>query len=343
MSNEVISPTSPTDSGGKPEFESPVEAWRLPISLRIVAFMFVLFGILSIVDVVLRWLLLSQIFINFGCLLVFVGWGLRRWSEAARGWAVFLTWATLVLLLFWVAIASYVALGGVLPPNAHVSGANLKGFSFVSICVGFLIWQLRVLGRRDIVWRFQNLNLAPRIHLSRRDWWSPRYWRFSLESLLLATTVIAFVIVDVQSRELWWNDSYQTSHSRSPDGREVRRADSIIAVDRFFDRPEQLRCLLLTRADDVGHSVTGRTTNSSDGQLIVRLFDDKEFVLRGDKQLYQIENGELRQIDARVTKTEFDKYAGSQPPEWSIEALVKFAELSRVKSVDENSTPDDSN
>ena len=325
------------------DLDPSLDTWRLPISLRIVAFLFVLVGILSIVDVILHWLLLRQIHLNLGCLLVFVGWGLRRWSEAARGWAVFLTWTALVLLLLWVLLASYVALGGALSPNSHVSGVNLSGLLFGTASISYLVWQLWVLKRRDIVWKFNNLRLAPRLHRRGRTWWNPQTWQFSLESMFLATVVVAFVIIVVQSRELWWNDRYQTQHSRSADGSEMRRADSIIAVHRFFDRPDELRCLLLTRADNVGHSISGRTINSSDGQLIMHFPDGKEIVLNGGHQLYQIDNGELRHSDKRVAQIEFEKYVESRPTDWSIEALVKFAELRRAGNIENVKKSDTTN
>jgi hypothetical protein len=154
--------------------------------------------------------------------------------------------------------------------------------------------------------------------------------------MLLATIAVAFVIVDVQSRELWWNASYQTQHSQSVNGNEMRRADSIVAASRLFDGSEKLRCLLLTRGDDVGHSVSARNIESSDSRLIVHFRGGKEFILDEDHQLYQVDENELRHVDGHVTKTEFDKYVDSQPSDWSIESLVEFARISRSIHVEDS-------
>ena len=130
-----------------------------PTALMIVAWLFILGGILSILQI-LYLLTQSQLHIDTGVLGVFVGPGLLRWS---RGWR------TCALVLLWFGmILSPILL--VMTLGASSMNLNIFGISFGSVpaAVGFfvgilmfalVIWEYRVLVREDIRQRF---GLPPR-------------------------------------------------------------------------------------------------------------------------------------------------------------------------------------
>jgi hypothetical protein len=254
-------------------------------------------------------------------LLFLVGWGLYRWRWSARLWAVWLSRLFLALLAIWFPFAVYAMFGGKLPDNISASGADARGLLVGAVSIAYLIWQLRVLGRPDIVRRFETLPSRQQVSRSNKQ----QRWRFSLEMLFLATIVAGFAILQTQEDDFWWHDTYGTRASTSRDGRENRRADYTLAKNRFFDRPEKLRFALLTRGDATGHS---SVTFSDDTPCAARVIlqNGKTITVPKTYQLYEIADGELRHRDERVPAAVFNEYVASQPDEWSIDALIRFAE-----------------
>jgi hypothetical protein len=188
------------------------DEWCVPLSLRIVAFAFILVGTLSVVEMLLGWFVFSQIRIDFLFVGIFIGRGLLKWRESSRGWALFFTWLTLALISFWFAMAGYVVLGGQLPRGTWVGGASAYGLIAGTCIFAYLIWQLRTLRRTDIVTRFRNARLK---HVLSNEGISQPVrrgrWQFSISSLMLATVVMAFVLVRLTSDDLL----YDTQHVRS--------------------------------------------------------------------------------------------------------------------------------
>jgi hypothetical protein len=127
------------------------EPSRLPTSLRIVAFLFILHGMLSIIEVVVS-LANSRISLNFGVLGVFIGPGLLRLSQGWRTCALVWLWfgmiAVPLILLFMLSRNE--------PINFVVFGQKSGRISrelAVLFAIGMLattIWEYRVLTKPNI-------------------------------------------------------------------------------------------------------------------------------------------------------------------------------------------------
>lgn len=338
--NVIMQETRQVDTGDlfdlDPSNAFPDASLRMPISLRIVAFGFVLVGVLSAVDMIVQLFFAGKIYINFGVLFIFIGRGLYQWSERSRSWAAFLTWWTLALVVVWFLVSAYAFIGGELPDNVTVGISNVTGLLYIAAFLGYLYWQLCVLRRPDIVQRFQ-------IH--RSTWWrgqdngmslNPRYWRFSLWSLFLAITVVAFVIVRLQAEELWWQEHAETRSVSYSVGNEFRRVDLGVATHRFFNDADKLRFVLLTRGKAVGHGASfGSSFYTTRTIGFVTLPDGRKIQLPRDYQLFEIVDGQLIHRDEHVTKAEFESYFRSRPTEWSIDALIEHAKKLRARPAED--------
>jgi len=122
-----------------------------PTSLKIVAGLFILYGVCSAVDVVVS-LVLGNLTINLNVLAFFIGLGLLRFSRGWRTCALVVLWIYLIGLPI---IALLIMLHhGPLDLNlagqkvGHVSKGLSLGIAAVSFVLAF--WQYRVLTRPDI-------------------------------------------------------------------------------------------------------------------------------------------------------------------------------------------------
>lgn len=125
---------------------------QAPRTLKIVAALFVLSGVLAAVEVLVS-LAGGHVSLNLGVLCIFVGYGLLRLRPGWRTCALLFTWITLLvapvlvlLVLFGDCPAYFKAFGqrvGSAPPElAAVVGTRFFVFG---------IWQYRVLTRPEIV------------------------------------------------------------------------------------------------------------------------------------------------------------------------------------------------
>jgi hypothetical protein len=130
-----------------------------PTALKIVAWLFIAGGILSILQI-LYLFTQRQIHIDTGVLGIFVGPGLLRWSRGWRTCALVLLWFGMILspiLLFMTLSASSM--------NLNLFGINAGsvpaaiGFFVGTVMFALVIWEYRVLVREDIRHRF---GLPPR-------------------------------------------------------------------------------------------------------------------------------------------------------------------------------------
>ena len=122
-----------------------------PLSLKVVAGLFILGGICSAIEVVLS-LMHGHISINFGVLGLFIGTGLLRFSRGWRTCALVFLWIALIgvpiVALMFLTVSGqldFVLFG---QKAGHVS----VGFALVTAAVAFVLalWQYRVLNRPDI-------------------------------------------------------------------------------------------------------------------------------------------------------------------------------------------------
>lgn len=124
---------------------------RAPRALRIVAGLFVLYGVAAIAEMLIR-LTQGHLLLAFGALGVFIGPGLLRGSRTWRVWALVFCWMAAVVapvFIVWLAVAGGPVeqrlLGiptGMVPwPVAFVLGHALFALT---------IWELHVLLRPDV-------------------------------------------------------------------------------------------------------------------------------------------------------------------------------------------------
>ena len=310
----------------------PADSWEPPISLRIVAFGFILAGTVSAVDMIARLLLLSQVSINLGALLLFVGYGLLRWRDSSRQVAVFLSWMLLFALSIWILIATFSQLNHELVRGTSIGDADRESLLFGILLIGYTIWQLRVLRRPEFVRRFKKIGRPRMLDRHSHFSWKPWQWRFGLGSLFFATVVVAVVILELRTDELWWTDQQATVTANSIDGREMRRADYVVAKHRYFDRLNKLRLVLLTRGKAAGHGISGIGFSDSPLSSVEVRMPDGDFIPLSERfQLYEFDGGQLRHCNKRILVTEFESFIASKPAEWSIDALVKYAETMRAQ------------
>jgi len=138
---------SPHDEFGPSATGPPV----IPSALRIVAWLFIIGGILAVIEVLVA-LTQSRISINFGVLGLFIGPGLLR---LRRGWR------TCALVFLWIGLIVFpliflLGLSGTIPAYFEVFGIKMARIPSWWVSVGtipfFLLvfWQYRVLTRPQI-------------------------------------------------------------------------------------------------------------------------------------------------------------------------------------------------
>lgn len=123
----------------------------IPTSLKVVAALFIVSGISSVIEIIVS-LLDGRLSFNFGVLGLFIGAGLRRLNPTWRIWALVFTWFALVgtplIGLIFLIIPG--------PLDFTLFGLKVghapKAAGVVAAVVFFLIavWQYRVLTRPDV-------------------------------------------------------------------------------------------------------------------------------------------------------------------------------------------------
>ena len=121
----------------------------IPQSLQIVAWLFIIGGISSAIEMVSA-LFAHRISINFGVLTIFIGYGLLRFNPRSLSWALFFIWLGLILTPI-VAIV-FLFTPGNLTLFGVKSGSAPPGLGFVLCVAAFALiyWQYRVLTNREI-------------------------------------------------------------------------------------------------------------------------------------------------------------------------------------------------
>jgi hypothetical protein len=123
----------------------------IPTSLKVVALLFVLSGIFSLIEIIVS-LMRGHININFGVLALFIGPGLLRLS---RGWR------TCALALLWLAMAGLPILAILFittsePLDFKLFGQKIghaskgAGIVLAALMFALAVWQYRILTRPDV-------------------------------------------------------------------------------------------------------------------------------------------------------------------------------------------------
>ena len=123
----------------------------IPSALKIVAWLFIIGGILAVIEVVVA-LTQNRISINFGVLGLFIGPGLLRLRRGWRTCALVFLWIGLIIF----PIIFLLGLSGTIPAYFGVFGIKLARIPSWWVSVGtipfFLLvfWEYRVLTRPDV-------------------------------------------------------------------------------------------------------------------------------------------------------------------------------------------------
>ena len=143
------------------DYASPLQTPIYPRSLKVVAWVFVAFGVLAVIDLVTS-LMSGNISLNFGVLWIFVGRGLLRVSPGWRTCGLVLLWLGMAASALLVVIAASgggtVTVFGVrLRGDEARVGGVLLGLAFL----GLQMWLYRVLTRPDVRRLFQMREWPP--------------------------------------------------------------------------------------------------------------------------------------------------------------------------------------
>jgi hypothetical protein len=295
------------------------KAWRLPVSLRIIAFVFSLFGILCVVEVIVQYALFRSTNINFGVLTVFIGSGLRKWRDSSRRWAVLWSWLFLIGLGVWWTLALYVVFGGRFSGTVH--GLTPAGLAFGTCLTAYLIWQIRVLRRPEVLRRFrfpQSVRAASKAHDRNRQHWL----QFSLGSLLLAMIVVTFVMVRVTSNDVRYKLSDATV------GLKDGTCHYGVQTSRFGVERDRLAYVIMMDKNTQAYVLQGLR-----GATKLWLQEKNlQIDLPGRHQLIEVVDGQVRTRNERVTLTEMQSFLKSQSTDdWTLDGLIRHAEELRAK------------
>jgi hypothetical protein len=309
-----------------------VADWRPPRTLRFVAFLFILAGVLGVTEMFVQLYVFNSLDVDlFAILALLMGRGLLRWQEGWRKCAVFFTWMFLVVagLMLVVSIVN-ILFGDKWGMETRVG--SWRGPAWFAPFVGGTIggvayWVRSVLQRPDIVWHFMHRQLALRLGKIRPGSWNPLRWRFSLGSMFLATIVVAFILARLTADDVL----YDTHHSinTSSSGGVTHGVEYGVRISRFGVEPDELLYVVLSTGKHWSGPVQvaplrerAWLSSPSTGEIIS---------LPSDCQLYELIDGEIRSREERVTKAELNDFIATQPAEWSLDALVKHAEQMRTR------------
>lgn len=300
---------------------------EIPRSLRIVAFLFILGGVLSAVDMAVMLVVGTGVTFSLGVLGIFIGRGLLRLRDGWRKFALFCTVLELVCFGSLAPVAVWAALGSV-PGGFYFHGIGSPWFSalFVVALAAYTFWQYYILRRRDVVDLCQAVSQG-HAHLD-----LPPRFQFRLSTLLLAMVVAAFVFQRVTDTDVIYVSYEARSQYSIKDG--IKTSVSYrYRQNQYLDRPPELVYALFVRGPaptdprykSGSSSRGGRITSST----VLHEHDELPAVVdinptRGG-QILQLYGGQLQTTHWPVTSDEFEAYLQAvQPEEWSIDSLQQF-------------------
>ncbi|MCP4611800.1 MAG: hypothetical protein GY845_24115 [Planctomycetes bacterium] len=132
------------------------EKKSIPVSLTVVAILFILGGIYAVIDIIVA-IAHSRISINFNVLGLFIGPGLLALRPGWRKYALFFTWIAIIGIPI-IALLIITVRGPLdFKIFGQVVGHTTKGFGLliVGIIYAVALWQYHVLTRPDVKELFQ--------------------------------------------------------------------------------------------------------------------------------------------------------------------------------------------
>ena len=285
---------------------------RLRLSMRIVAWVFIITGVSSLVNVVLR-SVDGGISLDFQVLGIFIGRGLlhRRegWLRFAAGYTVFLLVGTAGLAI--LALGIYLGeLGGFIT-NVTWSQPPALVFSGFLGFWAYLIWQKRVLTR---AW-------AQDLFRRRADEQPSRTLQFSLGTLLMLVVLTATILSQVTDVDFY--DRRLNVLSRNSAGRQWT-IYTCYRSHRFLSQPDELgHVIFLSDRQNSRHRVKWRSS-AGNSEAILEMPDGSRIAVDDDCQLSEWLDGRFRERREGVTRRQFEAFLASEPATYTIDALLEY-------------------
>ncbi|HLA85243.1 MAG TPA: hypothetical protein VJL29_10645 [Thermoguttaceae bacterium] len=302
---ELVQDVSP------PADEEPVA----PLGLRVVAFLFILTGVLSATDIVLSMVKGGLVLnLNPGVLGIFIGRGILRRSEWWRSCGAFCLFLVLGMIALGLILCGVFK---VFPPG----GGHVEFPSFGSLCAIVVIAAIAF-------WAFRTTR-SP----TTRQWCSEPYvptrrpFQFTLSTMLLAMVVCSFVFAKISTDEdLIYLPRQQASCSRLHTGGKTCLTYSHRSY-RFSNKPARLEYAVFS-SNTKGTAGKNGMGMSTSGQYWI-IVDDMRIDMPNACQLHEIIDGRHATSDRRVTLEELEAYLASNPPRYTLQSLLDFADTRR--------------
>jgi hypothetical protein len=314
---------------------STVADTRAPLSLRAIAYFYILLGTLGITETVLQLSVFEHFYVDiFGILAIFIGCGLLQWKERWRGWADMFAWLE-ILVAFLALGVSICDLATGRTMGLKASLGPLQGGAGIGLLLGLFLasfggWKLHILNRPDIVERFRQESRAPFLVDARYQTSPARQpFRFSLGSLFLITTLVAFVLLRLTDETVLYELDHQ-SRSTTRNGNSINSVDYGVRYPRFFSKQSYLAYAVFSRGlGDLSGGVSFHYSSVAATRAELRTPGGEIIPLPSKTQLYEIEGDILRTSDERVTLEEFETFMNSSTEDWSLDGLLAHARRMR--------------
>lgn len=305
----------------------------IPRALRVLAILFVLLGVMVVVEVLITWVVYDVNVVAglAACVPILAG---RRLLQLREGWRKFMVfcvgcWVVLsslatlaaVLSLVVVLITFLVALmngkGVQLEDSPPVAGFLVLGILPLSV------WMMSVLMRAEVVALFEN------VAEGRAQLEPAGPFQFRLRTLLLAMVVAAFAFQRIAQSDVLYE---RTSNY---DGQElITRGKVVYSVQfirhRLLDQPEQVDYFCFAIPTPSKRARMSIRYGPENARALV-LPDDSTLELGGDVRLVEIVGDEVRKVsDELLTREELEAYQESGQAEYTMKDLLDFVRRYRA-------------
>ncbi|NLE37072.1 MAG: hypothetical protein GX621_03510 [Pirellulaceae bacterium] len=291
-----------------------------PLPLRIVAFLFILLGVLSATEIVLS-LIKGRFNLDIGVLGIFIGRGLLRRSERWRSCGAWFVGFAFVML--GLGVLAYGVVRLLFSPSASVNVSVEPSPGVVVLVAIVAYWAFRVLR-------------GP----AAREWCSEPYvpdpargrFQFTLRTMLLAMVVCSFVFarISTDNELIYERHANSGGSSRStPDGQ--TGIYYVSSPHRFLNKRPRLDYVVFDRSSK--GQTGGRVLSHSPVTRSITI-NGATIDLSGKCQLHEIVDGAHTTSDRRVTMEELDAYLASQPDRYMLQDFLDFVDARRQKPKD---------
>ena len=297
---------------------------RLPLSIRVVAWAFLITGVSSLVDAILQWFVIRHgPALNLHVVAIFIGRGLLRRRE---GWLRF-AWGYNAFLLSLLIAATVLAVGFYLFVLAgFADGTNVTWSAPPGLVLpwllgvsAYLVWQQRVLSRPDVRDLFRRAADARSAQPARR-------FQFSLGTLLMLVVLVALILPQVTDVDVLYERRGQGTAHRSDSAGRQWTIHFGYRSHRFLSKPDEVDYVVfLSDKEQIGCGVTSWSSSAGRTGTILEMPDGRRIALDGDHQLIEYIDGRYRESRERVSKRQFEAFLASEPAAYTIDALVEYA------------------